>query len=209
MKKIYRKSIILGLALIVAYIIFNLMPVQNFIFSLKEFFEPNLTQKLEKEWQEKPDEFLIKKLYANNYYYPGLAADILCRRDKREIIPILIKFSRSNYTTRAKIGIYGLSYFGGKEAEESLIEVIKQGRENKNYLMALDALSIMHYDKIYLEILKMANDNYHTSWVVDMLERFPDKPETLSTLQNIAKNDPEWYIRDKAEEVIEKIKSQQ
>ena len=185
------------------FIFFLLSPtIQNAYWSFREFLEPRVNDRIEKEWRNKPAEFLLHKLTRKVRMYSGTAAMIIVERKEKRAIPEFLKLIKSpNEQTRISAFI-ALGEIGDERAIEPLMEIIKEGRANKDFLSAIDALSIMHYEPIYPEILQMAKDNYHTSWVVDMLERFPEKPETLPALKNISKSDPEGYIRDKANRAI-------
>jgi len=95
-----------------------------------------------------------------------------------------------------------LAEMGDERAIKPLIKITEKGRNTKDYLLAMKTLSQLHCEEIYPNILQMAKDDFHTSWVVGMLENFPDKPETVLTLRKIAQSDSEKYIRDKARKAL-------
>ena len=205
MKKIKLISVAI-LALTV--ITFFIAPVLNdYYWRFREFVEPGLVETYVNSFEDKPSEYLVEVYRGKNRPLVVAAARVLKKRKDDYVVDQMIEIVENSKNQNLKSGAINiLSSIGDVRSVPILVKIVESGRNNPQYLNALDALSIMRYDKIYPEILKMAQDGYHISWVVDMLARFPDKPETLSTLQNIAKEDPEWYIREKAKEAISKIR---
>ncbi|MBN1526590.1 MAG: hypothetical protein JW919_03280 [Candidatus Omnitrophica bacterium] len=191
--------------IVALFLIVNLSPLQDFIFSFRSFIEPKIYERIEKSWRNKTNDFLLRQVNSANNAYSGIATSILVERKEKKAIPILLKQTKSwNKQTRISAFI-ALGEIGDPSVIEPFMKIVRNGRENPQFLNAIDALSIMRYETIYSEILKMVNDGYHTSWAVDMLERFPEKPETLPALEKIANSDTEEYIKYKAKQAMEKI----
>jgi len=181
-------------------------PVQDYYWRFRELIQPNLVEDTRELYREKSSEYLIKVLKGGNRPLIVAAAEILKNRRDTYVVNEMIKITNSDQYQGLRItAMHILAEIGDVRSIPILMRFIDSGREDPQYLNALDALSIMHYEEIYPEILEMIHDNYHISWAVDMLERFPEKPETLPALQRIAENDQEWYIREKAKDAIAHI----
>jgi len=198
-------KIILFCGIVLLFLVFH-SPIQDFYWRCREFVQPSLVEETKEVYREKSSEYLINVLKRGNRSLIVAAAETLKERSDIYVVNEMIKIINANRDQELRgTSIYILAEIGDERSIPIFMQFIKSGREDVQYLNALDALSMMHYEEIYPEILKMAHDNYHTSWVVDMLARFPEKPETLPVLQEIAQNDPEWYIREKAKDAIARI----
>ena len=201
-----KKTLIILSLMLIGVIILGMPSIQDVVWKLREFTNPKLHEETLNSFKSKPNQYLLKKLNSKNYVFVGMAGGILLDRNACEAVPFLIKLLNSNNDQIKTSAFVVLGEFKDNRAIEPLLSFVNKGRNNPNFLNAIDALSIMHYEQIYPEILQMTNDNYHGSWAVDMLERYPENPQTLPALQKIADTDPEQYIREKAKEAIEKIK---
>ena len=180
---------------------------QNLWFMAWDFLDPHMNDKITAKWRDKSSDFLLSKAGSLNDTYSNVATSILIQRKEIRLEPIALKITKSLNPQRRSGAFETLGYLGDPRAIEPLLRVVQKGRKDRDYIDAVDALSIMRYEPIYPEILKMVSDGYETSVAVDMLERFPEKAETIPTLTHIEKTDPEWYIRDKAQAAIKKLES--
>ena len=205
MKLVNKKIMLLIIAgLFVWLAIYSIQPLW---WSFMDFVNPKYQDDIEKAWVNKPDGFLLGQLGSRNYAYRGNAAYILGKRSNPSTIDPLIKivkYSRKDETRGAAIGLLA-NFYNEPRVKQFFMNIVSQGRKDPNYLNTMMSLSGGHNNEIYPEILSMAKDNFHTSWVVDMLEYYPEKPETIETLKKIASSDPEKYIRDKAKDVLRKL----
>lgn len=194
---------------VLLFFVFTSTPIQDLIFSFREFIEPNLHERIEKEWQEKPTNFLLKQLKSKNYVYIGIANNILYERKEQRALPILRKLLISKNDNIRDMAFASLAYFNDKESTNYFMEIANTGAKNEDYFNALTALSIMKYEKVYSYALKLAESKSakDRTYAVIMLENFK-KLESLPILKKIANSDPEWYIQENAKQAIKKIESQ-
>ena len=142
---------------------------------------------------------------SNNYAYSGTAISILVERGEKRAVPIFLKQIKSKDDQTRLSAFIALSELKDPRAIEPLMAVVKQGEGHEDYLDALEALSALHYDLIYPQVLELVKSNSENAYVVDMLFNFSDKPDILPALKNIAETDPERYVREKAKKAIEKL----
>lgn len=179
---------------------------QNIFQRWQEENNPKYLDNLEKSWEKKSTEFLLKQLRSSNLFYSGTANSILLKRKEKRAIPIWLDVAVNSRSGQASTSaFYCLGKIDDPSVIEPLVKIVTAGRANRDYSNALFTLADMKYEKIYPEILRMADDGYQISAVITMLEYFPDKPETLPTLQKIAKMYPRQ--RYSAEYTIKKIKA--
>ena len=182
---------------------------QNLWFMQLEFIDPEINHKIAAKWEGKSNDFLLGKAGSLNDTYSSIATGILLNRKEKRLEPIELSMTKSWNSKRRSSAFETLGYLGDERAIEPLMQIVRQGRKGRDYVSAVDALSIMRYQPIYPELLKMVSDGFETSMVVDMLERFPEKPETITALKHLKETDPEWYIRDKATDAIKKLETSQ
>lgn len=173
--------------------------------SIRGFLEPDMMEKGLERYREKPSSYLIHKLGSISPYNLYVALQVLSEREEKEATPYLINFLSSGDKYKRDSAMRALGKIRDKRAVGPLMEIIEEGREHPDFLMAMETLSQFQHEGIFEEILAMKRDDYHISWVVSMLRNYPDNPETIIALQEIAESDPRKYIRDKAEETLMKI----
>lgn len=173
------------------------------------FLYPDMWRQLENSYRQMSTNYLVKKLYSFSFETAEVAENVLAERKSNEAVPHILRFLKSPMRYKRHSAMYALAKIGDKRAIHPLLKIIKKGRHHTDYLLAMKTLSYLHYDEIYPDVLTMAEDNFHASWVVSMLESFPDKPQTIPTLKKIAETDLEGYIREKAKNAIKHIESLQ
>ena len=202
------KKIIMSVLLVSGlYFVVTSCPVQIACWTVQDFLNPNFLKEQEASYRKKSNDSLLDSLKSCNYSVVGISEKILRERDEKRSIPILISLMKSENETIRRESIHSLGMWQDENAAAALAEIVRQGRSNRDYIDALYALSLMHYDPMYSEILKNARDGYETSLTVAMLENFPEKPETLSALEKIASQASENYVRANAKDAIGKIKA--
>ncbi|MCG3205433.1 MAG: hypothetical protein KCHDKBKB_02154 [Elusimicrobia bacterium] len=193
---------------VVTYLTITSYPIQMGWWMFKDFVNPKLTEQTESAFRKKSSAYLLRKLKSKVYAQVDIAEFILRERKENRAIPILIELTKSKNKTIRSGAIQSLGFWQDEKAIDALNQIVRIGQsQGSDYLNALYALSQAHHDPIYPEILNMAKNGSHTSWVVELLEHFPEKPETLPALKKIAEQDPESYVRDKARKAIEKIQA--
>lgn len=169
---------------------------------------PQIQDKMKNDLSKYSSDSLIMMLnirYIDPFYDPYLILNILAERKEKKAVPIMLKLLSSKKSFYRQEAMYALAKIKDERAIEPLMKIINRKQKNRDYLLALDTLSKMHYEGAYPIILEMKNEGMHNSYVIDMIKNYPDRPETLSILTEISKNARENYIRDKANEAIEYI----
>lgn len=211
MKPIKFKIIILTIIALFAWLaIYSIQPLW---WSFMDFTRPHYQEEVEKSLEAKnlSNRRLLKIFQGRSGIHASAAANILAERKSVDtIVPLIniVKKSRNDYARSKSIGLLR-NFYGDLRVKQFLVEIVRQGRKDPNYINAMRALSAEHNNEIYPEILKMAKDNYETSYVVGMLGYYPEKPETIEVLTKIANADPEEYVREKAKKALEKIRASQ
>lgn len=143
--------------------------------------------------------------YIDPFYDPYLILNILAERKEKKAVPVMLKLLNSKKSFYRQEAMYALAKIKDERSIEPLMKIVNRKQTDRDYLLALDTLSKMHYEGAYPIILKMKDEGKHNSYVIDMIKNYPDRPETLPILIEISKNARENYIRDKANEAIEYI----
>jgi len=204
MKKV--DIVMLFIVAIVAVVIINLTPVQDFVFSCRSFIQPNVWDDIKDRWEDKSSNFLLRKLQSNNTAYFGIANTILVERKEKRAIPVLLRLTKSWDKQRRISAFIALGELKDKRAIEPLMLIAKEGVKHRDYVNALRALSIMKYEPAFLYVSELAkSDSENRAYAMSMLANY-GKPETIPLLEYIAENDSEWDVQENAKEAIEKIK---
>ena len=169
---------------------------------------PKIETDIEDNLKKLPSDKLIGMLrwrYIDPFYDPYNVLRVLAERQEKKAVPEILKLLKSKRIYYRQEAMYALGRIKDERAIESLMQIVQKDQNDRDYLLALKTLSKMHYDKVYPTILQMEKEGMHVSWVVDMLENFPDKPQTKIILEKIAEENPENYIRDKAKKALKNI----
>ena len=190
---------------------FSVYSIASLWSRVEEFLSPSYSTKdIESSWANKSSEFLIKQLSSNKWNQSAGAGNILARRkDPDTIEPLINILKTSNNKDVIAQAIKILAEFETPEINFVLMGIVKNGRSHPNYLDAVTDLSLKHYEPIYPEILKMAEDNFETNLAIRLLFMFPNKLGTIQALETIANSDSKNYIRRNAQDTIKKIKAAQ
>ncbi len=205
MKNNIRTLLIICSGIIVFVLLMS--PLKTLYWSSREFIQPNLIEDTKRQYRDKSSQFLVRVYKSSDAPLASAAASVLKGRKDPSVVNemvAIIEKSRDQGLRSGAINI--LAKINDNNSLPLLIKIVQNGRKDPQYLYAMEALSEMHYNEIYSEILKLVADNYEITWVIDMIENFPMNPQTLPTLEKIAKDNPEWYIRDKVTHAIENIK---
>jgi len=170
---------------------------------------PQIQDRMKSDLGKHSSESLIMMLnirYIDPFYNPYLILNVLAERKEKKAVPVMLKFLNSKKSFYRQEAMYALAKINDERAIEPLMRIVSRKQKDKDYLVALDTLSKMHYEGAYPMILEMKNEGKHNSYVIDMIKNYPDRPETLPILIEISKNTRENYIRDKANEAIEENK---
>jgi hypothetical protein len=190
------------------YFLLNSYPIQMSWWVFKEFVNPKLEEQTEANYKTKSNEYLLNKMKTSKIFAEVDIAEVVLRgRDDKRVVDVLLDLISSNDDQIRRSAFQSLAFWNDPRIPPILEKVVKQGRGDRDYLDALDCLSIMHYDPIYLEILRNARDGHELALTVGMLERFPEKTETLPALRKIAEGAPELYVQERARETITSIES--
>ncbi|MFA5146201.1 MAG: HEAT repeat domain-containing protein [Candidatus Omnitrophota bacterium] len=169
---------------------------------------PQIQDKTKNDLTKLSSETLIAMLnirYIDPFYDPYLILNILAERKEKKAVPAILKLLNSKKSFYRQEAMYALAKIKDDRAIEPLTKIVNRKQKDRDYLLALDTLSKMHYDGAYPLILEMKNNGMHYSYIIDMIKNYPDRPETLPTLIEISKSTRENYVRDKANEAIEYI----
>jgi len=204
MKKV--DIVMLFMVAIVAVMIINLTPVQDFVFSFRSFIQPNVWDDIKDRWEDKSSNFLLRKLQSNNTAYFGIANTILVERKEKRAIPVLLRLTKSWDKQRRISAFIALGELKDKRAIEPLMLIAKEGVKHRDYVNVLRALSIMKYEPAFPYVSELARSNSEDrAYAMRMLADY-GKPETIPLLEHIAENDSEWDVQENAKEAIEKIR---
>jgi hypothetical protein len=204
--RVKRKNLIFWLIVVFGGVFLLGNPLtQNLWFMQLEFLDPQINHKIAAKWEGKSSEFLLGKAGSLNDTYSAIATGILLNRKEKRLEPIALKMTMAWNPRRRWSAFETLGSLGDERAIEPLMKVVRRGRKDKDYMGAVYGLSLMHCDLVFPEIQKMAEDGYETALGVAMIQRYPDKPETLLALKKIAEKDPESYVREDAQDAIKKI----
>jgi HEAT repeat protein len=179
------------------------------LWMFKEFVNPQYEKQTKADYETRSDSYLLRKMRSKVPFQVDVAEFVLRQRGNKEAVTVLLDLINSRDEEIRRGAFQSLAFWKDERILPVLESFVKQGRGNRDYLNALDALSFQHDESIYPDILQAAKDNYNTPLIVDMLERFPEKPGTLSALRNIAEGDTQNYVRENARRVIAKIESAQ
>lgn len=149
--------------------------------------------------------------YENKLISSGkfITGEMVLLKETNSAVPRLIRSLRSPFKYTREGAIRDLALIKDERSIGPLMSIVGKGpqKDSYEYLLALDALAKMHHEPIYPILLKMTKDDADSSWVVGMLEQFPDKTETLPVLKVIADSNKQKYIREKAQKAIKNIES--
>jgi hypothetical protein len=191
--------------------IINSYKIQNAYWSWRAFVEPNVSDRIENEWRTKSTVFLLKKLDSKVFIYWTNAMTLLLERKETKAIPILVKITKSKDDQTRISAFIALGQFGDTIATKYMLDIVKEGQTNPDYINALRSLSYSANNEAFYPIIALAQSKMGDSlyneraYAINMLERYQNKPETLEVLRKIAASDAEEYIRQKAQIAIAKI----
>ncbi|MDD4013010.1 MAG: hypothetical protein PHW14_02300 [Candidatus Omnitrophica bacterium] len=166
------------------------------------------------ELQGKLDSFIIFDPYR------VIAASVLCERKDPKVVPYLIRELKSWNRSRRSTAMMELGKIGDeraiaplmKIATGSRVDLTYDGVATPDYIQALESLAKMKYKEVRqyaVEFAALKNDlNDFRAYGITMLEYLED-PQAIPLLLKISKNDPEDYIRHKAQRAIDKIEAAQ
>jgi len=169
---------------------------------------PQIQDKTKNDLNKYSSDFLIMMLnirYIDPFYDPYLILNILADRREKKAVPVMLKLLNSKKSFYRQETMDALAKIKDERAIKPLMKIINRKQKDRDYLLALDALSKMHYEGVYPIILEMKDEGKHNSYVIDMIKNYPDRSETLPILIEISKNERENYVRDKANEAITEI----
>ncbi|MDD4013011.1 MAG: HEAT repeat domain-containing protein [Candidatus Omnitrophica bacterium] len=177
----------------------------NFFWVIRGYLDPDLVSRGMDNYRNRSSRFLIGEIRSFSPYNSHVAMKVLVERKDREAVEAIAELLKSGNSQRRADAAKALASIGDQRAIEPLLELQKKGRTSSDYLISMEALSALHYEKIYPEILQMVKDGYHVSWAIDMLENFGNNSETQVVLKNIAQNNPQEYVRTKAKNTLDRI----
>ena len=213
MKKIHLVLILLIFAVFTGSLLIFNSSIINMYWTMREFVEPNLSGRLEKEWNEKTSEFLIKNLKSKVFLYSGTAASILVERREKKALPVLWDLTKSDDRQKRISAFTAIGRINDFSSIEPLMKIVKAGYNDFNYIYALTALSYMKYMPAIEYVVALAKSNpadlkYNDrSHAINMIERYRNK-ELLPLLEIIAANDEDEFVRYKARETMERLKEE-
>lgn len=193
----------------VGYFVLMSRPIQDQFWSVMEFLSPRLSSEMDKEWENKPNKFLLNKLKANNYLYSGTAAEILINRKDKTLVPVFIKLLNSRDIEIVGTAIQALGKIGDVSAIPQLMKFVKMGPEGVHYKTALLALSEMQYVPVIPEIIKLANTNLGNDlrpqdYALMMMRNFQSE-KFIEILKKLKETGSDPSIREGAAEILQKI----
>jgi hypothetical protein len=136
------------------------------VWGFKTFAKPDYFHQLKSEWQTKPSNFLLRKLYSVDVMRFAIAAGILAERNEHRAIPILVHKAQSNYIDDgihfSACGV--LAIMSPDTASKVLMNVVNKYKNVKNrnlayrekYENALKVLASMKDERVYPICLQMA-----------------------------------------------------
>lgn len=202
----------------ISIVIISLLPVVlYFIIGLSAFLFPDKPYHVTKNYRGLSTEELIKKTRAYNILWRDEAMEVLATRKEDKAVWRFIELLNSPIKSVRQIAMFSLGEIGDERAIEPLMKIVKEEQvditykkhDNPDSIEALKALAMLKYEGAYSYAVWLAglNDdpNDFRSYGITMLEYF-EKPESISILEKIAKEDPKEYIREKAINAIEHIK---
>ncbi|MDD4202292.1 MAG: HEAT repeat domain-containing protein [Candidatus Omnitrophica bacterium] len=140
----------------------------------------------------KPDEYLITKMYSWDFFspYPSKAIEILASRKSTNAVPGLIKSSRSFNKHIRRSAIAALGEIGDERAIPRLMEIVKSGKGDYDYSLALRGLTKMKYEPAYPYVIEWANTGDPWGFdSVNMLAEY-DKIESIELLKELKRRIP-------------------
>jgi hypothetical protein len=215
--------------IILAIVFFILSPMIYYCFWYTTMWlsggSPQWQGELKNSYEKLPPKVLVNKVEVyNNIFHPKyfgpyshIILTVLTERKDKEAVPFLLKSLKSTREGKRRDAIWRLGIIGDTRAIEPLLMIANKYKIDISYdkpytpenIEALKALSMLKCEKVYPYAIKLAtlneDPNDFRSYGITMLEYF-EKSESIPILENIAKNDPKSYIRDKARAAIEHIK---
>jgi len=183
---------------------------------------PKIASDIRTNLEKLPSSQLIRKAqnfcnpYSFFYYSPYqlISIEILVDRREKEAIPMFISFLKCKDINRKKTAIWALGAFKDARAIEHLMDIIKDGEKNPNYVNALMALSDMQYEGAFPYVVERAKkgDAYRNG-SIGMLKAFGKSeciPILLDIKNRIKDTDPmAKYGRSRVDDAIAHIKALQ
>jgi len=113
--------------------------------------------KVQQTFEGLSSEILIKKLFSIDPMnpYPGIALEVLSKRQEKKAVPALIKLTKSLHPYMRTHAIRTLGQIGDVRAIPRLVEIIEKGKRDKNYSDALYSLSQLGYEPARPYVLKL------------------------------------------------------
>lgn len=168
---------VISLGIVVCFLAFFVYCFLGYCFAWSSL---SVSANIEKKFNQLPSEVLMKKV--NGFYIwidkQGYAIDELAMRKERKTVPLFVEIVKKRKHKRTNQVIRALAKIGDDRAIEPLREIVNNGREDEYYLSALGSLATIHDEGIYLEIIKMVDDNFKIWIALDFLECFPEKEQT-------------------------------
>jgi HEAT repeat protein len=189
------------------YLIVGSKPIQNEFWRIAAFFDPQLGNKLSKEYQNKSNEYLLLKLQSKSDIHASVAAEILISRKDRSLLPEYFKLLRSKDQAVVGSVIEAIGKIGDKQAIPYLENIVNMGPSSIQHVNALMALSEMQYEPIIPVIIKLAKQSktvINKQSAIEMMGKY-NRPEFLTILEEMAQNDESEYVRDDAKKVKNKL----
>lgn len=191
-----------------AYLMVTSKPIQDELWRIASFLDPQLSKKISGEYQNKSNEYLLSKIHSKSDIQSATAAEILIARKDKSLLPDFIKLLKSKDQGIVGFAIEAIGKIGDTKAIPYLVKYINEGSSHAQYINALMALSEMKYEPIIPEIIKLAKQSKEVLYrqsAIEMMDKF-DRPEFIAILEEMTHEDNSEIVRDDASKVLIKLK---
>jgi len=151
---------------------------------------PGPRDKIVAALEEMPTQQVIKKLHSVDIFspYPQTAISVLADRKDKSAVPSLIRLLKVWNPHIRRDAIWALGVIDDSRAIEPLMDIVKSGEKNSDYVNALSALSKMRYEGAYNYVVERAKEpDAYRNGSVEMLKNY-GKPESIALLLEIKNN---------------------
>ncbi|MBI4846345.1 MAG: HEAT repeat domain-containing protein [Candidatus Omnitrophica bacterium] len=135
-------------------------------------------------------EVLIKKINIFDFFspYPEYSFEILAERKEKKAVLFFIEIvKRKNHRFRSS-AIWALGEIGDNRGIAPLMDIVRQGKKQTDYLEALSALSKMKCEEAFPYVLELTKDkDAYSNGSVSLLRLF-GKVDTIPVLLTLKKN---------------------
>jgi len=145
--------------------------------------------------------FLNDSKYENKFVHYGkyVTGQMVLYKETDNAVPRLLRSLKSFFNYRRQGAISALAVINDKRSIGPLMNIVKKGRKNPNYLDAIGALSTMKYEGVYPEVIEIAkngNDRDKRHVFVTCLSSFRDHYNEIIPLY------AEWFKPAKGKDFI-------